>query len=471
MERNTYWMEGEFTLEDEKKKNEMNALIMEVLRKTGIRKLSTMNVSGKELPVAEIPTEDKDGIVRYDYSIFEQKIRERNSYNTRTCELEVSDPGGNEFALATNVIMTILESYSETPYYLMMEDELCYIQGYAMILECLTGVALKFKNREKVFNCWFTIRSRDMQSKISVFNVIDNFPSLYGCFDNVQLMTILISGKIIEPGPKATDSLIYDIEFFIYESMELMKKTPENKEKYWDYIIYLLDLNLEARKKEAQRDNELTFLAKGSVRVPSPYLVKVYAEAYGQDFIQLWGKINKEGYWDIDHKFADQTDCIRKREAISKNCFKECIMRDYDDDFVELGDKDELILSDELEENIHKWVDDYNSYAEKDYHELDIEKTLSEIMYDMHEIWNCKPLNRQLVEDILEHKTEEKYKRAVYQLKRLIEEEIAYFAELPDSYIKKYILKKVRIREWRRYYSAYTDLLTNVKQREVLFGF
>lgn len=55
------------------------------------------------------------------------------------------DRGENEFGLVMNMIMIILESYSDSPCYLMHKGNLFNILGYVDLVESLTGKVLTFK--------------------------------------------------------------------------------------------------------------------------------------------------------------------------------------------------------------------------------------------------------------------------------------------------------------------------------------
>lgn len=116
---NDYTLEGRFEIANENMKQEMNELIIQILYKTGIRKTTTVMINGREFDAVEQTYPDENGIIYFDYSVFEKRIRRGNYYNCHTCELVTEDRGENEFGLVMNMIMIILESYSDSPCYLM----------------------------------------------------------------------------------------------------------------------------------------------------------------------------------------------------------------------------------------------------------------------------------------------------------------------------------------------------------------
>ena len=87
-------------------------------------------INGREFDAVEQTYPDENGIIYFDYSVFEKRIRRGNYYNCHTCELVTEDRGENEFGLVMNMIMIILESYSDSPCYLMHKGNLFNILGY-----------------------------------------------------------------------------------------------------------------------------------------------------------------------------------------------------------------------------------------------------------------------------------------------------------------------------------------------------
>ena len=68
----TYKMIGMVTIpEDQKAK--CNDHVLQILYLCGIRKIETVEVYGKKFSVVTIPKPDNEGVVQYDYSIFEKK--------------------------------------------------------------------------------------------------------------------------------------------------------------------------------------------------------------------------------------------------------------------------------------------------------------------------------------------------------------------------------------------------------------
>lgn len=75
----------------EEKREEFNRNVEKVLDVFGIRQTEKRMVGDREITVLKKPEADEDGIVRFNYSMFEKRVREGDSYNTKTCQLICPD--------------------------------------------------------------------------------------------------------------------------------------------------------------------------------------------------------------------------------------------------------------------------------------------------------------------------------------------------------------------------------------------
>ena len=112
MYENLYKMAGNVAIPEEKRE-EFNQHVLQILYKGGIRKTEQVELDGKSVTVVGRPVPDQQGIVSFDYSIFEKKKRETATYNTNTGKLIIPDKGYREFGLVMSLIMTMQEAYSK----------------------------------------------------------------------------------------------------------------------------------------------------------------------------------------------------------------------------------------------------------------------------------------------------------------------------------------------------------------------
>ena len=135
---------GEFSITEDKK-TELNELVLKLLDKCGIRKLKEVEHMGKKMIVISQLEPDSNGIISFDYSIFEKKKRNISTYNLNTCELIVDDCGFCEFGMPLMLLLTLKESYSTTRCYLVLDED--------VNTDNLVHTARRFSARFPVIEC------------------------------------------------------------------------------------------------------------------------------------------------------------------------------------------------------------------------------------------------------------------------------------------------------------------------------
>lgn len=91
----------------EEKKTELAEKILLIMYKGGLR------LADRGRYLAEKPKINDDGMIKVNYSIFENKVwDEVFTYNTKTCKLNTPDYSYNETRLALNMAGLMNESYS-----------------------------------------------------------------------------------------------------------------------------------------------------------------------------------------------------------------------------------------------------------------------------------------------------------------------------------------------------------------------
>lgn len=303
-----YRIEGKVNI-PENRRNEFNDAVFDIFKACGIRKLETLTIDGNEAIVVSMPKADQDGIVSFDYSIFDKLKREISTYDMNTCELHLAECGYSEFGLAMNLIMTMQEAYTEGHCYLMKDDKVCSVDGYATLVEQITGYRLSFHNRE---NIWDT-------------------------------------GKHIE-------------------------------------------------------------------------LYKIFA-------------------------------------------------RDDEDEFIEFWSDQELKLSEEMKTAIQSWKDRYCTICNKEIDKLNMEKGLWGIIQDLDQVWHCRYLDKEFVDEFLQHKEDYCYKKAVLLYREILETDTDYFPELTRGQSTKWMIRNYKSSKERLQFVAYQSLLVNHQHRKEILGF
>lgn len=462
-----YHLEGEFTLNDKNKMQEMNDLILDLLRKTGICKLTTKTLCGKKIPVVETAKPDKAGIIKFNYSIFEKRERKTNYYDTNTGELITPDRGLNHFGLTMNMIMVVLEAYSETPCYLMYEDRLSDVSYFAEIVEELTGRILEFNRRARAFDTIVFFKQTGKYKDLE-YSIYD-YPSRYCEVSMEQFFFVIFI--LYEPikKPEKEESFLDKSMSMAYSCMELLKSSKELKEDALQYIYKLMDMTLEERETESKIKHPLDFISSVAPFLPAAYLVKIYAEAYEIDFFKLWNEIGKNGYWEVIEPKKSKKE---PRKVSSRHILYEIYKKKNEDDFIGVWEKDGMLFSKDIIDDIAYYKKTYLEIKERDLEHYDLVSNIVACENDLQTFWNIdKYLDKDMVSEIVKNKDDMRYKKAVYALRLMINDEIELFSELTEQQIREWVLRTVN---WRRYadkYWHYIDLLSNKKRRQELLGF
>lgn len=90
MDNNYYVLAGTVNVPEEKKE-ELNYYITELLYKGGIRKTEEIILDERKFTVVDRVCPNDNGILEFDYSIFEKKLRKCNNYNLDSCMLSTPD--------------------------------------------------------------------------------------------------------------------------------------------------------------------------------------------------------------------------------------------------------------------------------------------------------------------------------------------------------------------------------------------
>ena len=116
--------------------------VLAVLYRGGIRKTEEIVLDGKTLTVVSRALPDENGIVSFDYSIFEKQKRDIGTFDTKTCTLDVSDRGYMEYGVVVNLLMVLQQFYSAEPCCLTREGKPAEVSAYLATLETLLGKRL-----------------------------------------------------------------------------------------------------------------------------------------------------------------------------------------------------------------------------------------------------------------------------------------------------------------------------------------
>lgn len=474
---NLYHLEGQVSIPDERKA-EFNKNVLDILRACGIRKLKKVEIAGKCIIVIREPEENEEGIVAFDYSIFENQRRQISFYDMNSCKLHIAEQGYNEFGMAINLIMTMQEAYSAEQCYLMRKDQICDVYGYALLIERTIGIKLSFPNRENIWDMLLFFKSSPAHKAITYKEIWDKFPLGYGQINLEQFIGCLLSDDSSAHRPEKrfeggkSDLKYANIMQRVYYAYELLCRLSVEKGdgEISCFLKTLLEENLAEREKLAEQEDDFGLLAEISLYELPVCIVVAFAWAIGEEFWTTWFSLEVSGYKEIYTQTEKKPDEAEAKEEGARILYK-AFRRSNEDEFLEFWDEKELYLSEDMRECLKEWKETYAEIDIEEAEAIQAEEYLADILLEMADIWSCRYMEDKTVRECVEHGNELSYKKALLMLRKMLDRIIWHFPELTAGQVKEWILPRWIDRWERTRISAYGSLLGNHKKRLEILGF
>lgn len=452
-----YEMIGQFTIPEDKR-GELNSLVLKLLDVGGVRKLETVRIDGKRYKVTTIPKPDAKGIVRFNYSIFERKEFGENTYDTNTCQLVSSkDRDGNEFGFILNLIMTLQEMYSTTPYVMVSKYKyddtykVVDVDGYLEVLKELLHIKVRTKHREDFWELLKVVKSEPKTSNISYRDIENGCPfylyeedrekwsmnfiiAIY-CDENKRFSVReeCIGGREDIQNPEKN---VNDYTF------QLMKEQLEKygQQEVDERIRRILGSCLEDRKALAQTDDNWGILAEVSVYRSWFTFFNSYRHALGAcDAWELWKRLGVECYKDYINLETEEKPSKKKVKEVEAevtypvyDIFARASGRESHDDFLELcQDIKQLKYSEVLEDAFEDWRKSFDSITDSQVVAMDVEHTLAKVLSQMKKDWGIdQVVSEAFVHEILEHMDSLDHRKLLLLLEEECKGEAMLYPEL-----------------------------------------
>jgi hypothetical protein len=473
MQDDIYTILGTVSIPEEKKE-EFNGYVMQVLTKTGIRKIREITIAGKKAKVIELPAPDENGIVEFDYSIFEKRERNIATYNMNTCELDTPDRGYREFGLVMNVIMTMQEAYSDGHCYVMDENEPYNIKGTTALIKSLLGIDLEFPGRKRLWDMALFFH-RNPGCKFDASAVYNSYPvdiddiaiRNYNIVRDIENLEIDIPKERF-CGEKCEIKCAspYLLRYYVYEVMNKLNG-DQNDTDLEGFLKELLDGNLEKRQSMAKRDDAYGVLAELSLYLMVPRMVHAYAAVIGKPFWETWDLLGISGYTEIIYHRMIGMDTL-KDDRITLPFYK-TTFRENEDEFVEFWDEKDMFFSEKMWSCFRKWKQRFNEI--KDSNNVSAETLLAEIVTEMSDEWGYRYVDYEFVKEFLEYQGDENYRKALILLHEILGKGTEYFPELTGQQAIHWMIANTLEPFDRIALSALQSLLTNHRHRMDIFGF
>ena len=470
MKDNMFCLAGKVSIPVEKR-NEMNKYVLEIMDKCGIRKTVEMTVAGKKVTVAAPARPNTDGIVLFDYSIFEKKKRKISQYDLNTCELYVEDPGYNEFGVVMNMIMVLQEAFTNGGCYFIKSGKLYDVEIYLLLIQGVLGEKVTLPGRIRMSEVYLFFRNSEEYKDITYTDLLEDYSDKYGRLDIEQLLAVfeIENKKIIIPEEgkiscrneiKSANSCSR-IEY-AYRVFRGIKETEKTAMK--SFLAELLNADFAKRKELSARQDEKGIIAELSLYVLPVRLVFAYTQDVDLDFWETWDSLGTKGYSDITWE-ADSKD---DESDVQKFPFYKAIQRKNEDEFLEFWDGGNLLLSQNMKECIRYWEEQMNDICVPSV--ISVENLLTNIITRLERSY-CRYVDEKFVAEFMEHGSEINYQKALILIQRLLDKEQEYFPELTGEQAEEWIIKDSRDNFDYIEISALVSLMTNKKQRNIIFGF
>lgn len=474
MHEDLYKIAGNVMIPEEKKE-EFNRHILQILYRGGIRKTEQAGVGGRQITVLACPAPDQQGIVSFDYSIFEKKKRKTATYNTATCELITPDRGYQEFGAVMNLIMVMQEAYSEGQCYLMHKDRPCRLDGYAAVIKEMLGIDPDFSHREKMWEMLLFLKNTEGYQNITARIIWDAFSFDLCRFIPEQFMAVyeIDSGEItVPPDPfhgekdEIRETPKGKLKYYVYQMIRRLA-AEQQEEGLKLFLKELLDADLPGRKALTE-DALYGAIAEVSLYVLPSMIVHACAAAVNRDFWDVWKELGIKGYSEIITEQRAGGDTADEEKIIPLPFYK-AIQRKNEDEFMEFWEDGPLHFSEDMKECLTDWRERFQGiHPDSDF---DAEVFLAQIVVDLDRDWGCRLADKAFITEFAEHKNETDYRKALLLYREFMDEDTAYFPELTRKQAIRWMISGNRCKFDLTAMSAFQSLLTNHKHRLEILGF
>lgn len=458
----------------EKNKETVNKYVLEILCRCGIRKTGKMLIADREISVLYTPKADETGIVTFDYSIFEKRRRNCSTYNTNTCELISYDRGYNEFGIVMNMIMFLLEAYSEEPCYVLCDNKLFYMTRYMALIKDVLDIDLRFPNREKLWSMLIFFR-KNGYGEITGQEIWNKFSCKYMSWNMNQVYSVLLPEreeigevKHLWDGTKESLADLKTIELGNKSYEIYIKLIPQEAAAVRRFLQILITSPLAERKKLSEKNDDYGCLAYISLYVLPAQLIAPYAMLTKEDFWTVFDDFtaDKKAYTDV---IVNDNDII-EAESIEKYPFYKAIMRDNMDEFLGIQRVDDKLLSTELKEHIEEWRKEFQKIRMGNVADFK-GKEVEVVVKDLVETWNLNDVPYDFIDNCIRNSENEDYQKAVLILQRMISKYEVYFPELTRKQKIEWLIRPCKEMYNEKLAAAYMQLMADDNTRKEMLGF
>lgn len=471
---NRYYLLGDVSVPEERKE-ELTKHVLSLLYAGGIRKVDMLTIGDKTYRVASVPMIEDDGKIYFDYSIYERRQRNVSYYDTRTCILHTEDRGYQEYGVIMNLILVMIEAYSQTMCMVMNENTIYNVSGAAMLIESMIGVRPTFTNRGRVWQIMLFAQKYNISNELTFREFFRICPLDYTKWSVKQMIAILdVDWDIVKPTEYPEDRtkifLQKNHDIYIYYVYELLLEYANTHgiELTEKLVKRIINSSLAERQKMSETEKSpLKELFRISLKEYPPIFVRAFSVLTNKMFWETWKDLNVNGYLDIEDEEwkGSSTESVEPLPTLSK-------IFGYVDEikFLHLWGTKDLEISEKYKEHFAEWKEIYDGLSKSDVEAIDVISYFSYELWQMEEVWHCHLPDKTFVKEVLRHKEDVRYKKLIYILHEMMNEDAKFFPELTERQVQMWVRPYFRYGEQQELLTILMDAITNKKLRKNIFG-
>ena len=434
-----YGLVGEVSVPEERRA-ELGNHVVKLLGRYGAYRVKEMELAGEKFKVLTQPEEESDGCVYWDYTLLNGRMKNVASYNLNTCEFKYDGRGSNPLIVLIN---TLLESYSSTPCYIFNDGDIVPIDNMIGILKDMLDTEFSFPHRIYFMDYLLFERAHGELKKVlqNIFTRVVPEPMDYLISENLRsfVYSLYLEKDMKEDETKLEKDKIADMKDTqkrqcVYNILSGLKK--QNKDVA-AFIKKLIAAPCSERMEMAKEDSGFGDLAALSVYEGAEAILAIYARVYSLNFWDEWDEFTADGYYsDNINNYNDLHDDYPKLPLYR------AIREENEDETFGIRSDRKQVLSDEMTKAVEQWKEIFKgTELPEDY---DAEKELVRVMRIIRDEWRKEYFDRKMIDEILSHKDDPAYKKAVFLLGTVAERYMDLFPELARVYVADWAAKMCR---------------------------
>ena len=468
-----YKIVGDITIPEEKKA-ELNDCVLKVLDRCGLRKIKKTKIGNSQIEVSCRVKPDTKGKVTFDYSIFEKKHRKPSYYNTNTCELFTNECGFSEFGLAMMMVLTLIESYSITPCYMVRAGEITNVASCAEVIEDLIGVRLRFPHRADIWETYLFCRDNRDQITMKPGTLWKIVPVGYEKTDIDMLIDVI---------EMEDDSLLAEnLKMVSFNKGQIGKAVHNDRIKYLysafmtpaddrksveDWLKRVIPLTLAERNELSEGTSGISIIAELSKYMTAATMLHVYALTFNKDFWKVWEQLTVDGYYKEIIREDEDDEASEQNYGPGLKLYK-AMFREDEDEFLGEFSKRELCLSSAIEGEIENWKKCSENDIIPENKRVDM---LAEILSELQTDWKVRIPDMNLVKELSKPDNSDNARKILGLIKSVLNDGIELFPELTTDQARKWILGWRRSKYESKRLDALMGLLANKNRRFEILGY